>query len=156
MFRKSQGRINQQGILLVESMVALALFSIAILGLSALQITSSKNNLSALLKTETAVASSEIIDLMRTNRTGVALDQYDFALGDGVFDTETNQAETDVNSWLINLNNVVAAGMTPDASIACAGPFNLDCTILIQWNDDRAEQDELNTELFIYTTNVNL
>ena len=154
-----QHSVKQQGVLLVEAMVALAVFSIAILGLSALQLTSSKNALSSLLRTETSVVTSEIIDMMRANLPDVALGRYDLNFGDGVFGSPANQAEVDINEWLDNLVAMSGIGVAPDASITCGNPTRpnpLDCTIMVQWNDSRAAQDATSSQLFMYTTNVNL
>ncbi len=132
------GRL-EEGYLLVESLVSLVIFSIAILGLVATQISASKNNLSALVKTETAINMSEIIDKMRANRAGVVAGEYDLAETD-IDDKElypsgaTTLVEGDLESWRESLFNT-AHGMSPKAEIACT---NLDCTISISWSDSRA------------------
>ena len=158
---KTVGGKKQAGALLIESMVALAIFSIAMLSLSAAQLTTSKTSFSSMLKTETAISTSEIIDLMRANLAGVTAGQYNHAINAGLYATPANQAQLDINKWLTNLpdyadGTVFGSGL--DAGIACVG---FACRITIEWDDTRANQGDASggvsdLETFRYITDVNL
>ena len=150
---------TNKGYLLVEAMVALAIFSIGMLGLTAAQLSASKNNLSSLIKTETAINTADIVDMMRSNLPGVAAGDYD-----GDYDVAShisnsiitqaneNQADEDIGIWLSSLSEV-ARGMTPEASITCVGAIGLDCTIEVMWDDSRAAS-EPEPEVFSFRTRV--
>ena len=137
---------KQSGLLLVEAMVAVALFSIAIMGLSALQLTNSKSNLSAMLRTETTVSITEIIDLMRANIEGVEGGDYNRDFDDDHGAPFENQADRDIDRWLVNLNTAFSGesgenSFSTVGSINCAGILNRVCTVRIQWDDQRAQED---------------
>jgi len=161
---------RQTGALLIESMVAIAVFSIALLSLSGLQISSSKNSLSSALRTESAIAVSEIIDRMRSNiekqrselgsgfdATQLASLASQFSVAYGTIPTGTSQAESDINAWLGRIGATSFRGVIPQAMIDCqtlnslsastglTGTYNaLDCVVGIRWNDTNAEDQYRN------------
>lgn len=148
--------MNQKGALLLEAMVALAVFSVAMLSLAGAQINSSKSTFSSLLKTESAVRSSEIIDKMRMNLAGVTAGDYDLSYGDTQPVSPTIQGEVDIKNWIENLQSDVLRGTEADAEITCVG---LNCTIAIRWDDVRAFADVEETQsvtYYTYNTDVNL
>ena len=134
-------------------MVALAIFSVAMLSLAGAQITLSKNTFSSLLKTDSAVRSSEIIDMMRMNLAGVAAGDYNLSYGDTQPGSPTIQGEIDIKNWVTGLQNTVLRGTSADAEITCTG---LNCTVAITWDDSRADADKGAVTNFTYTTDVNL
>ena len=58
---------NQRGVSLIESMIALLVISIGLLGIAALQITSVKQNSSALQHSQSVWISYDISDRIRAN-----------------------------------------------------------------------------------------
>jgi len=138
---------KQTGALLIESMVAIAGFSIALLSLSGLQISSSKNSLSSAMRTESAIAISEVVDRMRSNVGGVREGNYNVAYG--VVPTGTDQSGADVRAWLDRVANSSFRAVNAQGQIACTQPDPLsearDCAVSVRWNDSQAEdqyQDE--------------
>jgi len=133
----------QKGALLIESMVALAVFSIALLSLSGMQLSASKGAFSSLLKTESMVASANILDKMRVNLTGVADGDYNIVdFGDDPAD-ETTLGGGEAAEWLDQLATNSLLGANGQGRINCVG-FN--CQIQIRFSDARAEQG-LTTDL---------
>ena len=65
---KSAHRNSQRGTTLVETLVALLVLSIGLLGVAALQLTSLRNNRSAHLRSQAQVMAYDITDRMRANR----------------------------------------------------------------------------------------
>jgi len=131
---------KQTGALLIESMVAIAVFSIALLSLSGLQISSSKNSLSS-------ATISEVVDRMRSNVGGVREGNYNVAYG--VVPTGTDQSGADVRAWLDRVANSSFRAVNAQGQIACTQPDPLsearDCAVSVRWNDSQAEdqyQDE--------------
>ena len=153
---------SQKGALLIESMVALAVFSIALLSLSGMRISASKGAYSSLLKTESMVASANILDKMRVNLAGVTAGDYNVNFGAAPADT-TTLGGMDVEEWVDQLENNSLLGAEGEGRINCVG-FN--CQIQIRFSDARAEQG-LTTDLtnpsdtttrddVIFTFDVNL
>jgi len=147
---------KQEGYLIIEALVALAIFSIALLSLAGAQMTTSKNTFSSMLKTESAIKSSELIDKMRLNLGGVAAGQYTLAYGTDVGGiSPSNQGETDLVAWMDAVQTSALLGTSPDAEITCVG---LNCTIAIRWSDVRASggTDVSSLTQYLYTTDINL
>lgn len=67
---------SNRGFTLIEVLVALVVLSIGLLGLAALQLTSLQFNTNSDLRTQATVAAYDIIDRMRSNRTGFAANDY--------------------------------------------------------------------------------
>ena len=133
---------KQTGALLIESMVAIAVFSIALLSLSGLQIGSSKNSLSSAMRTESAIAISEIIDRMRSNVGGVREGNYDVAYG--VVPTGQGQSQEDVIAWLNRVSATSFRSVDAQGQITCTqrDPLNeeRDCAVSVLWNDTQAAE----------------
>jgi|GEM_PF-166173 len=68
---------NQQGLSLIEVLVAIIVLSIGLLGLAGLQLSSLRNSNSAYLRSQAIVLSGDIIDRMRANIVGFNAGQYD-------------------------------------------------------------------------------
>ena len=122
--RLDKAPARQRGYILIESMVALAIFSIALLSLSGLQLNATRGSFSSLLKTESAVSSAQIIDKMRINLAGVVAGNYIVDFGDTVSITAPTVGERDVALWINDLQGISMQGAEPEGSIACAG-FNM-------------------------------
>lgn len=152
--------LKQQGYLLVESMVALAVFSIALVSLAGAQLTTAKNTVSSAMKTESTISSSELIDTMRTNLAGVQSGDYDVDFGDIPTVTgSSSQGIKDIYGWITDLRDNKLKGTTADGEVVCAG---LVCTVSIRWLDNRAAQSYIESEAdavdvqFTHTVRVTL
>jgi type IV pilus assembly protein PilV len=67
----------EQGLTLVEVLVALLVLSIGLLGIAALQLTGLRENTSALRHSQATWIAYEMADRMRANRVGIETDAYD-------------------------------------------------------------------------------
>jgi len=69
--------IRQQGVGLIEVLIAVLVLSIGFLGLAALQAKALQNNNSAMTRSMATIASYSILDAMRADPTGVTAGSYD-------------------------------------------------------------------------------
>ena len=69
--------IRQQGVGLIEVLIAVLVLSIGFLGLAALQAKALQNNNSAMTRSMATIASYSILDAMRADPAGVSAGSYD-------------------------------------------------------------------------------
>ena len=131
--------LRQQGLSLIEVMIALAVFSFGLLALAALMASGLKYNTSALHRSYATSQAYDMADRMRANRIG--LDFY-IPLSDSVdpecFGTETETSCTleemaQYDAWQWNRDNL---RLLPEGT----GTVSLESsiyTITITWNDER-------------------
>ena len=72
---------NQLGFSMVETLIALLLFAISVLGLSGLQAMALSKNKSAELKTTALLAADDLADRMRANLVAVQAGNYNLPAG---------------------------------------------------------------------------
>lgn len=128
---QAQHRIR--GFTLLEVLIAVVILSISLLGLAGLQANGLKNNHSAYLRSQATAYAYDIIDRMRANRQNAIAGSYNIALG-APAPTGTSVAETDLAQWRALIQNNLPAG---DASANVNGST---VTVVVQWDDSRAEQ----------------
>ncbi len=102
--------MNHRGFTLVESLVALVVMSVGMLGIAGLYVTGIKSGRSALLRTQAVNLTSDIADRIRANRTGLVaydMDTYAGAPGENACVnpdvaapcTAADLAEDDLARW---------------------------------------------------------
>lgn len=117
MNKKVHGR-RQRGISMVESLVALVVLSVGMLGIAGLYISSLKAGRSALVRTQAVALATDISDRIRANRRGLAAygtAQYTGtrpALKDclGKDCTPANLAEDDLSRWKGMMKDLMPGG----------------------------------------------
>ena len=125
-------RKNQRGTTLIETMVALVVLSVGLLGIAALQMASLRNNRGAHLRSQAQVMAYDITDRMRANHLAAELNQYVIALGGTP--TVTGIALTDLQQWKATLTNTLPGGI---GGITRVGDM---FEIKIQWTDSLGTQ----------------
>jgi len=88
--------LRQQGLSLIEVMIALAVFSFGLLALAALMASGLKYNTSALHRSYATSQAYDMADRMRANRLGLELGHYN-NLGDSSDDSNCVTFESDIN-----------------------------------------------------------
>lgn len=141
---KTTTRLLSAGFSLIEVLVALAVLSIGLLGLAALQVTSIRFNHQSYQRTQATVLIYEVIDRMRANPNGLA--NYVIAIGAATpsftQDCATNTctpaqlATYDLNKWR---NSILAAIGSQASAIAQNGS---QYTITIQWTEQDLQQTQ--------------
>jgi type IV pilus assembly protein PilV len=125
-------RKTQRGTTLVETLVALVVLSVGLLGIAALQMTSLRNNRGAHLRSQAQVMAYDITDRMRANRAAAMLNAY--VIGMSATPTGTGVALTDLQQWRATLSATLPGG---DGWIRRDGDM---FEIRIQWTDPLGTQ----------------
>ena len=121
---------RQQGVGLIEVMVAVLILAIGMLGISALQAITLKNTGNSATRTQAAIQIYSMMDIIRANRDNIAAyntNVYSDGSGSGTAGT--------MDGWLDGLKTTVA----PDAKgqVVCIAD-TMTCTVGVQWSDARA------------------
>lgn len=126
-------RKTQRGTTLIETLVALVVLSVGLLGIAALQMTSLRNNRGAHLRSQAQVLAYDIADRMRANRNAAMADAYLIALAPAT-STATGVALTDILEWKGTLAAALPGG---DGAIARDGAM---FEITVTWTDTLGAQ----------------
>ena len=133
--------LRQQGLSLIEVMIALAVFSFGLLALAALMASGLKYNTSALHRSYATSQAYDMADRMRANRLGLDSGYYndlsDSGTNPGCIESGcTPEQMAQYDSWQWNTDN---ARLLPEgAGTVSLKSSNPDIyTITISWNDDR-------------------
>ncbi len=127
---------NQQGVSLIESMIALLVISIGLLGIAALQITAMKQNSSALHHSQSVWISYDIADRIRAN-----FGEFDNYVG---IDTDNTYAQdclasacsstqlitSDAQNWASLVQNL------PSGRGTITSPVANELLIRVMWDDE--------------------
>lgn len=142
-----QKHSTQLGVSLLEVLIAVVVLSFGLLGLAGLQLTSLRNNQSALERSSAVMLTYSIVEAMHADRANARNEKFNIGIGAEVpgGDTFANQS---VAFWLNELQNEL--GPSASGSIACAGggaaTDSVTCTITVQWDDSRGlEGDDAQT-----------
>ena len=135
------GHRAQRGTTLVETLVALLVLSIGLLGVAGLQMASLQNNRGAHLRSQASVLAYDIADRMRANRNVALAGGYVIAMG--ATPAGTSLASIDLINWKQTLAVTLPAG---DGQIDLLGS-NL-VRIRVSWTDSLgAQQFDAQTRL---------
>lgn len=150
----------QRGFTLIETMIALLIFSIGLMGMAALMVLSVKTNQSAYLRTQASFLAQSMADRMRANTSLINSynGSYSYATA-GASDSCAAAAcsplamvDRDRAVWsqqlidsLPNPTAVVACngGVLGTALHAGAAPFSGLCSLTISWNEATLRRGEL-------------
>lgn len=123
---------HQQGVGLIEVLIAVLVLSFGMLGLVGLQLFSLKSNQSSMDRGVAVVQSHSILDAMRADRSNAINDAYDITL-DAKTPTGKTYRDLAISTWRASLSTSLGEAAT--GSIDCTGAL---CTIVVQWDDSRA------------------
>jgi type IV pilus assembly protein PilV len=125
-------RKTQRGTTLIETLVALVVLSVGLLGIAALQMTSLRNNRGAHLRSQAQVLAYDIADRMRANRNVALANAYVVALG--VTPAGGTLDALDLQDWKATLAQALPSG---DGEITRVGNM---FRIRIRWTDSLGVQ----------------
>ena len=138
---KRRNRSRQRGITLVESLVALVVLSVGMLGIASLYITSLKAGRSALVRTQAVNLATDIADRIRANRDG--LNAYDTSLYGGAPAVQPcmgadcsseDMAQDDLARWMQTLRTVMPGNATGEVIFQDQpGTQPNQYTIIVSW-----------------------
>lgn len=124
-----------RGFTLIETLVALLVLSIGLLGVAALQLSSLRANQGAAMRSQATFLAYDILDRMRSNRLAAIAGGYDIALG--AAGGTGSQAADDLTAWKASLNTTLPSG---DGSVARNGNV---FTVSVVWDSARDTNDEI-------------
>lgn len=132
-------RRDQQGVSLIEVLVAVLVMGVGLLGIAAMQTTALRNSQSALERSQAVIQTYSIIDAMRANRAAALANEYNQGAMTCTAPTgaPTTLAQADLAIWFASLKTTLGRGgdTTSCGQVACANEV---CTVTIQWDDSRA------------------
>ncbi|MFG6667647.1 type IV pilus modification protein PilV [Halomonas sp. HNIBRBA4712] len=98
--------MKQRGISLIESLVAMLIMSVGLLGVVALQTNSLSQQRSAYLETQATNMAQDMMDRIRANRSEASAYSLDF----GEDSSGTGLVANDTATWISDLNAVLPGG----------------------------------------------
>ena len=127
---------SQRGISLIEVLITVLILAIGLLGLSALQLSSLKNNQSAMQRSIAVLQTYTIVEGIRADTQAAKAGEFDIKFNakpsSGTFAGEV------LTIWRDELTSKL--GSTAKGSVDCSNKKT--CTIIVQWDDSRATQDK--------------
>lgn len=128
---KTTGTGRTSGMSLLEVMVAVVVFSVGLIGVASLMLTSMRNNDATLSRTQSTILANEMYEKMLANLPGAAAGHYTIAFAAALPTTASPQCDTaicdtqqladwDLWQWGTRLNQVLVgsdAEITVDTSV---------------------------------------
>lgn len=152
-------RSRQQGITMVEALVALVVISVGMLGIAGLYLTSLQASRTAKLRSHAVELTSSIADRIRANRESVV--DYELA-ADGTPATQNCQtqrcsgsqlAEDDLARWLADVRAALPGADAVTGTVAVTNneaPDFDNCLITVTWREANSDID------FSYSVSLNM
>lgn len=124
---------QQRGISLIEVLITMLILAIGLLGLSALQLSSLKNNHSAMQRSIAVMQSYTLVEAIRADPDSAKAGRFNISFegtpGSGSFPATVH------TMWREQLSTNL--GASAKGSVACASGT---CKIIVQWDDSRPNQ----------------
>ncbi|HEX4853018.1 type IV pilus modification protein PilV [Arenimonas sp.] len=134
---------RQQGLSLIEVLIAALILAIGLLGIAAMQAVTLKNSQSAFDRTQAVVLSYSMFDAMRANATSARANGYTLARTCTVPSAGSSLASRDQARWIQSLKDA----MGPSACGTISACVSNVCSITVEWNDSRATDGDPNETL---------
>jgi len=129
-------RWRQEGFSLIETLIAVLVLSVGLLGMAALQMNAIKNNQLSLQRSQAVVMISFMLDAMRANRADASNSNYNMAKTCTVPAAATTLVSNDRHFWLQALKDNIGDESTTCGEIACqTNAGSTDCRVAIYWKD---------------------
>lgn len=142
MSRTQQLSKHQRGVGLIEVLITVLVLAVGLLGISALQLTSLKNNQSAMQRSLAVVHSYTIVEAIR------AEPEENFNISIGTSPSAGSFPGAVHKLWREQL--ITSLGDSATGSVQCADKH---CTIIVQWDNSRDDQgsdtEQLITEVWL-------
>lgn len=135
---------TQSGTTLIETMVALLVLSIGLLGIAAMQMSGLFNNRSGYERSQAVMLAEEILERVRVNPTGAADGNYNTAVGTAVAApvgdclgaaancTPAELAAEDLGLWKQRLNAILAGG-DGSVQVTVVATVPRSAQVTVQW-----------------------
>lgn len=136
----------QQGFGLIEVLVALLIVSIGLLGIASLQVMALKNTGSSMERSQAVIQTYSYLDYLRANMDRATIGSLDIPVM--TCDPENLPASAvEQRNWLTQLHETMGPQSCAQVSCLAGGK----CTIIVQWDDSRADGGETEQQLITET-----
>lgn len=138
------GDSRQDGVSLLEVLVAILVLSIGLLGLGSLQATGLRMSNGAYLRGIAAQSALDMADRMRANKRAACDGNYSISIGDSAPGDSNELPKKELKEWFDTELSALPAG---DGSITISKAAGSDCdnpqtlvtaVIIVEWDDQRA------------------
>lgn len=147
---------NQAGFSLIEVLIALVIFSIALVGVASLMTISMRGNHNGYLRSQASILTVDIVSRMQANLAGLWQGEYNGIIANGTTNcdltskcTPAQLADFDTESWYRSLqqilpnstgtivcdNETLPVGVLNSGLWVAYPPFPGICRITISWNE---------------------
>ncbi|MGV8943462.1 type IV pilus modification protein PilV [Thermomonas sp.] len=132
-------RRHQDGVGLIEVMVALLILAIGLLGVAALQAVTLKNVGSSSERTQAMIQAYSALDTMRLQKKSAAAGTMNTTSGGYQCSTATALgAPGTVAGWLADLRMTIGPSACGKVNCSVDSSGNTVCDVGVRWNDERA------------------
>lgn len=140
----ARGARQQQGMTLIEILVAIVVLSIGLLGLAGLQLKGMQVNQGSVYRWQAAMLAEDLADRMRADRAGALAGNYTLAAtpaaGASAPTSGAVGTQAAINDWLARVAALPRGNATIAAPAAGATAGSTVITITVGWTDTRAEK----------------
>lgn len=137
------GKKKQQGMGLIEVLVAAVIIAIGLMGLAGLQARSLQMNQSAHFRSQANYYAYEIVDAMRMNRRAAEKGEFDFAMGNKTAPTGDSMPDQALARWINGITTTLPMDDNGNTGGSVAVNDTLDgleATVTVAWFDERWEE----------------
>lgn len=131
----------QNGVGLIEILVAVLVLSIGALGIALMQSHSLANNSSSMGRSMAVMMNYSILEALRADRINAEAGSYNGTVtGNSCPTTTTTLANRQVKDWCTQLGTVLGATSSTTGNINCTGPASdkrYYCTVTVTFDDSR-------------------
>lgn len=121
---------RQQGMSLIEVLIAVLILGIGVLGIAAMQASALRNSQSSMQQSQAVISANGLMDAMRANPNGAYALTMPAPGSCPVPSAGATVASKDLHDWIAGLQ----AGIGPNAcgAVACAAS---NCTVTVRWSE---------------------
>lgn len=167
---KYNNKARQSGFSLLEVLIAIVIFSFALLGIAGMMTVTIRSNHNGYLRSQATILANDMASKMRANIGGLWAHAYDSGGGNVPNDisticdsntrcTRVQLAQSDMEYWGSSLNQLLPSGtgslrcqnISPPSGIMSSGnwiaspPFSGMCVITVNWNESNETGSETQT-----------
>lgn len=164
---KNNKKAGQSGFSLLEVLIAIVIFSFALLGIAGMMTVTIRSNHNGYLRSQATILANDMASKMRANVGGLWAHAYDSSGGNVPNDitticdktsrcTKEQLAQLDMEQWGSSLNQLLPSGtgtlrcqnVAPPSGIMSSGnwqaspPFSGMCVITVNWNESNETGSE--------------
>lgn len=131
---------KQQGVSLIEVLVAAVIIAIGLLGLAGLQTRSLQMNQSAHYRSQASYYAYDIVDAMRMNEDAAEAGNFDIDMGDSA-PTGGSVPKTTLNRWVQGIDDSLPTDNTENTGGSVDTTNFPEVTVRVAWVDERWSDD---------------